>query len=66
MTNVQEIQAAIESLPSEEYARLREWFMERDWELWDKEIEEDSKTGKLDFLVEQARNEKKKGHLKDL
>jgi len=34
MTKVQEIQATIESLPREEYVRLRQWFSERDWEQW--------------------------------
>ncbi len=54
MTKVQEIQAAIESLPREEYVRLRQWFSERDWEQWDKQIEADSEAGKLDFLINEA------------
>lgn len=66
MTKVQEIQAAIESLPQEEYIRLRQWFSERDWERWDKQIEADSETGKLDFLVDEALDEKAKRRLKDL
>ncbi len=33
MREVQEIQAAIEALPREEYLELRQWFAERDWEL---------------------------------
>lgn len=66
MTKVEEIQAAIESLTREEYVRLRQWFSERDWERWDKQIEADSEAGKLDFLIEEAFDEKAKGHLKDL
>ena len=66
MTKVQEIQAAIESLPWEEYVRLRQWFSERDWEQWDKQIEADSETGKLDFLIKEAFDEKAKRHLKEL
>ena len=46
MGRVEEIQEAIESLPQEEYRRLREWFIERDWEEWDREIEAGSKAGK--------------------
>jgi hypothetical protein len=65
MTKVQEIQAAIESLPREEYVRLREWFSERDWEQWDKQIEADSDAGKLDFLIREAVEEKAKGRLKE-
>ncbi|MBC7251876.1 MAG: hypothetical protein H5T62_16555 [Anaerolineae bacterium] len=66
MTKVQEIQAAIESLPREEYIRLRQWFSERDWEQWDKQIETDSEAGKLDFLIEEALDEKARGRLKEL
>ncbi len=66
MSKVKEIQAAIESLSGEDYARLRKWFSERDWEKWDRQIEADSKAGKLDFLVKEARYEKAKGKLKEL
>lgn len=54
MANVEEILSFIESLSREEFARLRECFYERDWERWDKEIESDSKSGKLDLLVKEA------------
>jgi len=63
---LEEIQVAIESLPYEEYIRLRQWFSERDWEKWDRQIEADSESGKLDFLIEEALNEKAKGTLKEL
>ena len=63
---LEEIQVAIESLPYEEYIRLRQWFSERDWEKWDKQIEADSESGKLDFLIEEALTEKAKGSLKEL
>lgn len=66
MMQVKEIQAAIESLPSQDYIRLRQWFYERDWAEWDEQIERDSESGKLDFLVQEAFEEKKKGHLKAL
>ena len=63
---LEEIQAAIESLPHEEYIRLRQWFSERDWKEWDRQIEADSESGKLDFLTEEALTEKAKGSLKEL
>jgi len=66
ITQVEEIQVAIESLPYEEYIRLRQWFSERDWGKWDRQIEADSESGKLDFLIEEALNEKAKGSLKEL
>jgi hypothetical protein len=66
MSKVEEIQSAIVSLSPEEYARLRQWFAERDWEQWDQEIEEDAASGKLDFLIDDAVAEKAQGRLQDL
>mgnify|MGYP001328454569 CR=1 FL=1 len=66
MSKVEEILCSIESLSEEEYSQLREWFSERDWEKWDKQIEANSKSGKLDFLIKEALNEKTKGKLKEL
>ena len=66
MNTVEEIKKAIASLPEKEYASLRKWFSEKDWEEWDKKIAKDSKAGKLDFLIEEALNEKKVGRLRDL
>jgi len=61
---VEKIKVAIQSLPKDEYRQLRDWFSQRDWELWDRKIENDSQQGKLDFLVEEALQEKEKGQLK--
>jgi hypothetical protein len=66
MSKVEEIQAAIEALSRDEYVRLREWFSEREWEEWDKQIEMDSESGKLDFLGKEALEEKTKGKLRNL
>jgi hypothetical protein len=66
MSKLEEIEAAIESLSEEEYVRLRKWFSEKDWEKWDGQIESDSESGKLDFLVREALDEKAKGNLKEL
>ena len=66
VSSVEAIQSAIVSLTPEEYARLRAWFMERDWERWDQQIEADAHAGKLDFLLAEAMAEKTQGHLRDL
>jgi len=66
MSKVERIQTEIESLSDEEYSKLRQWFSERDWEKWDREIEEDSRSGKLDFLIKEVLDEKSKGNLKEL
>jgi hypothetical protein len=66
MTKVEEIEHAIDSLPAEEYRRFRQWFLERDELAWDHQIESDSESGKLDFLLQEAAEEKRSGKLKDL
>ena len=66
MSRVEELQTAIASLTPEEYTRLRQWFAERDWEQWDRQIEEDAQAGKLDFLIEEAMTEKAQGRLREL
>jgi len=66
MLRLEEIISSIESLSEDEFVRLRDWFAERDWERWDKQIETDSESGKLDFLAKEALEEKGKGKLKAL
>jgi hypothetical protein len=66
MTKLEELEQAIEKLPEDEYQQFRRWFLEKDWERWDKQIEEDSKTGKLDFLVKEAIDAKRGKRLRDL
>jgi hypothetical protein len=66
MLKVDELKTAIEALPEEEYAELRQWFSEKDWQKWDEQIENDSQSGKLDFLIKEAFEQKKQGRLKDL
>ena len=66
MPRVEEILSSIESLPKDEFVRLRDWFYERDWEKWDKQIEEDSESGELGFLVKEVLDEKASGTLKEV
>ena len=63
---IEEIENAVTSLPIEEYRQFRNWFLERDWVQWDKKIQADSESGKLDFLVKEALEEKIHGNLRDL
>jgi hypothetical protein len=50
----EEIEAAIECLPPEEYRRIVEWFRLRGQERWDGQMDADSASGKLDFLFDEA------------
>ncbi len=66
MSKVDEIKAEIERLPEGQVAELYRWLTEKDWANWDAQIEADSRNGKLDFLISEARREKANNQLKDL
>ena len=66
MSKIDELKADIERLPSEEMAELFRWLSKKEWENWDREIEDDSQAGKLGFLVREAHEEKAKGTLKEI
>ncbi len=66
MSRVEEIQSAIDSLAPQDYVRLREWFANKDWERWDKQLAADSAGGRLDFLKNEAKTEKEQRRLQDL
>ena len=46
-----EIEQAVTQLPPQELTRFRAWFDEYYAQIWDKQIEEDAKSGRLDKLV---------------
>ena len=66
MTRVEELEKAVDALSEKEYSIFRQKFLERDWEKWDRQIETDSKSGNLDFLIKEASDAKKSGDLENL
>ncbi|MGB5733411.1 MAG: hypothetical protein WBM40_03070, partial [Thiohalocapsa sp.] len=54
MTEVEQIEQRVRNLSPSEFAEFRTWFREQEWEEWDRQIEEDSKSGKLKALAEKA------------
>ncbi len=54
MTRVQALEEEIEKLSSAELVELREWIVEREAAVWDREIERDAASGKLDKLFEKS------------
>ena len=66
MILLKKIQEEIRLLPQSEFKKLRDWIIEQDWNEWDQQIEKDVSLGKLDFLIEEAKNENKAGILKAL
>ncbi len=65
MSKVEEIERAIEQLPPRDVTKLASWLLKRDNAEWDRQLEKDSATGRLDFLFEQAESERKADKLRD-
>ena len=55
MTKVEQIERQIQELSHAEFEELREWIIERDWEAWDRQVEQDVRAGKLDELVRESK-----------
>jgi hypothetical protein len=61
MGKLEELEQHIKSLPPDELARFRAWFLEFDHQVWDRQIEADAKGGKLDRLVNESMADYKAG-----
>ncbi len=57
MTTVQEIEQAIAKLPRADFFELVRQLRERHADEWDRQIEEDARSGKLDALYERLQGE---------
>jgi hypothetical protein len=66
MLNLEQLQMEIEALPEKDFARLRRWFAEKDWEQWERQIEADDAAGQLDFLLGEAAKAKAQKTLREL
>lgn len=66
MTKVESLEKEIKQLTRTELEEFRNWFKKYDSDAWDKQIEEDAKTGKLDSLAEKALKEYEAGGSKEL
>ena len=65
MDRVEEIEAAINDLPPEDFQRIAIWFRERDQLLWDQQLDRDSSSGRLDFLFDEIENDLDRRLLRD-
>ncbi len=54
------------NLDRDSFSKLRDWLIELDNVRWDKQLEADSNSGKLDFLINAALAEHKAGKTRDL
>ena len=65
MNTVEETQQAAEQLAPSEFARLALWVSTRYHDLWKRQMELDAADGKLDFLFNEADDERRAGSLRD-
>ncbi len=66
MAAIQDIERVISNLPPDELAQFRAWFEEFDAAAWDKQFEEDARSGKLDDIAGEALADFKEGKFKEL
>jgi len=55
MNKTELIERDIEQLDDQAFAAFREWFLAHENARWDRQIENDSRRGKLDSLIDEAR-----------
>ncbi|MCU0339533.1 MAG: hypothetical protein MUE30_06595 [Spirosomaceae bacterium] len=66
MSNVQDIEAAIKRLSSEELNELSSWFEMYQAKQWDEKITQDLANGKLNNLILKAKNAYQQGSVKEI
>ena len=66
MMKLEHLQLEIDALADDEFAQLRRWIADRDWERWDEQLEADAELGKLDFLFDEASHAIETGSLREL
>ena len=65
MSTVQELEEAVRLLSPEDRAAFRAWYAKFDAEEWDRQLEKDTASGKLDWLVQEARDDRQSGRCSD-
>ena len=66
MRKVEELENEIQQLNPDELAAFRDWFRRYDSDEWDKEIERDVSSGRLDKLAEEAVAAHKAGRTREI
>ena len=64
--DVKEIETAISQLPPAEVAELADWFEQFHEQLWDKQIEQDLRSGRLQSLLDEAQQDLESGRCEPL
>ncbi len=61
MTRLETLEHDVQSLGPQELAAFRAWFAEYDWQVWDRQLEQDIAAGKLDRMAAEALAEHERG-----
>ena len=66
MSKIERIERDVQALAPSELAAFRKWFLEFDAAAWDRQIEDDVNSGKLDGLADAALKASEAGKCADL
>jgi hypothetical protein len=66
MTNRLDVETAIKQLPEDEIRALAAWLQDYLDEMWDRQLESDIATGKLDHLIAKAKSDIATNNVRDL
>jgi hypothetical protein len=66
VSTIKDIETAVKQLSRDELSAFRTWFFEFDAEAWDRQFEQDVRTGRLDRLADEALRELQEGRCTDL
>jgi hypothetical protein len=66
MTKLEQIERAVTELSAAELKEFAKWFAHLQADLWDRQIEEDSASGRLDELIANAEREVAAGKIRPL
>jgi hypothetical protein len=66
MSKVENIEREVRNLTPSELAAFRQWFLEFDAQVWDRQIDKDIREGRLDKLADEALAAHRAGKSKEL
>ena len=66
MTVLEQIESEIRKLSPEDFAKLRDWLLELDEQEWDRQIENDAASGRLDKLFEKSLADHRAGKSREI
>lgn len=65
MSTVEQLEEAVRRLSAEDRAAFRTWYAEFDAAEWDRQLEADVSAGRLDWLADEARQDRNAGRCTD-